>query len=473
VIFVLHTNMSELSETTTSAPVVSEPTPAASGNDAALNESAPAAAPVDFNQLADDGWGDFEKREESDVAPQTPAEQTTEETKEPEKPVEVPAQAEEPAAETLAEPAQGAKEGEKSPEDEVLEELFQESADLDALDPEKMIDAQRNKTARAWAKRNHQKAELVREFQGDSPIAEVAAKFADAHPTRFTELSQHLAHSLVDNHPNETFQRAYVIARLQKEPGWDWKTASIPNLDDIIAGNGHAASATAQSPVSSGETASLADELTKMLDFDWRDPANDDQFFDDRERTMARTLREMEAKVKDQAPTSELEALRKEVAELKGSYTDTKSEKLQETLTTLATEYRDSVEAKLLPQIRKFTGLEVTPDDIPEMKAFKESKMLLYTGTEYDRKHGYASPFEAFSMNESSVAPDLKRVYGRVMAAQQEEAQARIAGDTAKADKLRAQADEERVPIFTLLARANQEFKAKYIDPEFAVIEKL
>ena len=136
-------------------------------------------------------------------------------------------------------------------------------------------------------------------------------------------------------------------------------------------------------------------------------------------------------------------------------------------------DYRDEIEKKVLPYAFKNTGLEISASDTPEMKAFKENRMLLYKGTGYERANNLSSAFESFAYNESSVRNELETITTRVVAAQLKEVQAKRAGDKAGADKHHREAQDEMVPMFQLFGQANKEFKELYIAPDMALIGKL
>jgi hypothetical protein len=128
------------------------------------------------------------------------------------------------------------------------------------------------------------------------------------------------------------------------------------------------------------------------------------------------------------------------------------------------------LQSKLLPLIAKNTGLEITEEDTPEIKAFKERRLQLYTGSEYDRANGYASPFESYAYNESSVKQEINLITDRIVDAQTKEARARLEGKAEDAKRFHALAEAERIPMMEMLARANKEFKALYIVPDLELI---
>ncbi len=459
------TNVStEAAGASTSAPA--EPVEQATSTPA----SEPVATPDPFESsdpwanIGDDAKADKEKQEDKPAAnDETPAaEKPAEEAKtDDDTPLEDQVLAEAFADET--------PDDKKTPEAEPSEE------DLDNQDPEAMIAAQRNKTARLWAERNAKKAEIVKEFQHDtSPIETVAEKLKELAPERFTQLSQHAAHTLVDANPDATFQRAYAVKMLSKDPNWDPTKAAIPTLDELIAGHGTAG--TENTPLPS-DIAEITAGLTTEIDWDWRNADLDSNFMDDRERAMAQALRAMEATTK--AAAAERDDLKgkleSKAAEKPATSEPTDEQKAVGSILTgeIIPSYRKSVEEKILPFIAKNTGLEVSPDDTPEIATFKQRKLELYTGTEYQRANGQDSAFESFAYNESTVRKELETVIGRVVDSQLKEARARHAGNTADADKYHREAEDEKVPLMTLLAQANKEFKTRYITPDMELIGKL
>lgn len=382
----------------------------------------------------------------------------------------------------------------KSDVDKVLEEVFADDADkpgesekdedIENMSPQEVIDRQRNATAKAAAARNLKKAEIVKDFQFPNketgafkPITEVAQRFAELNPTRYNELSQHAAHKLVDANPDATFKRAYAVKMLSINPSWDPSTATFPTLDELIAGhangngNGHAAD-TAAKPELSGEITNIIAELDKDadIDWDWRDPANDDKFTDDRERTLVKGLRAAMATAETETAEKrelkeKIDKLEKAVEGINAAKVDTAKTDIETTMQATITEYRAGVEKKILPYIRKNTGLEISENDTAEIKAFKESQMELYAGTAYEKANGLDSAFESFAYNQSSVKNELAEVTGRIVDAQLKESQAKLAKNAAQAAIHHEEAKEEMIPLVQLFAAANKEFKAKHITP--------
>jgi hypothetical protein len=421
--------------------------------------------------------------------------------KEPDAPEAEPAKADEPeTTDTKTEKPADEKEAdakdkpeEKPLEDQVLDEIFDpegdkkpedEKEDLDEQDPEKMIAGQRNATARAWAERQQKMAEPVKllrypdkETGEFTPIADVAQKLEEFNPERFAELSQYTAHKLVDTNPEAAFKRAYAIALLTKDPQTDLRTVKMPSLEEVIARGSepvNAAPITADVP----ELKDLTADLDKTVDWDWRDEKLDENFVDARELAMAKALRGMEVRVK--ADAGENQTLKSEVEDLKGKLDAAKPAEespavatFRAKLTETIGKYENSVREKLTPYFARNTGLEVSKDDTPEIAAFKQSRMELYTGTEYERANNINSRFESFAYNESTVKAEFETLFARIVGFQKKEADAIIANNTADAAKYHSLADDERIPLYNLLAQANKEFKAKYIDPDKALIGTL
>jgi hypothetical protein len=383
-------------------------------------------------------------------------------------------------------------------EDQVLDEVFKpeddqkpdgEKEDLEDQDPEKMIAGQRNATARAWAERQQKMAEPVKllrypdkETGEFTPIADVAQKLEEFNPERFAELSQFTAHKLVDTNPEAAFKRAYAIALLEQDPKTDLRTVTIPTLAEVIARGSESpntAPITADVPELKDITA-VFDSLDEdsRIDWDWRDEKFDYNFVDERERALAKALRGMESRVK--ADAGENQTLKTEVEDLKGKLESAaKPEKtpavvaFESKLTETIGKYESGVREKLTPYLAKNTGLEVSKDDTPEIAAFKQSRMELYTGTEYERANNLNSRFESFAYNESTVKAEFETLFSRIVGYQKKEADALLTNNTADAAKYHSLAEDERIPLFNLFAQANKEFKTKYIDPDKALIGTL
>jgi hypothetical protein len=402
------------------------------------------------------------------------------------KPIETAEAGDEPAAaEGDAEPEKAEPEEEQSEEEKAIDALFSEEKpeddkksgeptqeELEAMPPEELVERQKNNYAKAWARRNAEKAEVVKAFSFDTtPIAEVADKLKEISPERYAELTQHAAHSLVDANPEDTFRRAYAVRKRALDPKWDVATAAIPTLDEIIAGDGAqpAAQPATSQPVPD-DVRTLTAELDAELHWDWRDPDLDDNFVDEREKAMAKSLRALEAAANTRA--AEAAELQAKVAELANAQPPDDSTavlegKLQETIQ----EYRQGVAEILVPRISKQVGLEIAPDDPPEIVEFKQSRLELYTGTPYERANNQDSAFETFAYNESSVKGELSAAVERLVATQLKEAQARLAGDEVGAERHRRAALEERVPLIALFVEANKEFRTR-IDRDMALLGK-
>ncbi len=470
--------------TTPSADTASA-SPSANGQSADVDvlgsESQPTTAPEPTTDALNpsieaDPWATFGTDEQAEDT-EAPAEPTTETDK--------------PAAK---------KEDEKSLEDQVLEEAFGDNPppvdpakpdesdeeptedELKGMTPEEAVERQRNASARQWAKRNAERAQIVKDFAfGDRPITEIAGEFQQLNPDRYVQLQQTAAYELIDSNPEATIQRALLVAALSRNPYLDPSTVALPTLDDAIAkllAPAGSPAATADAPAKTSDQPSGAttlpaelqaeiDALDDALGFDWRDPANDAEFLDNRELGLARTVRQMEAVLKAQAATQEKP---EDKPVEPGQFTAAEQETLRPILDKAVADYRSSVEDRVLPYIRKNTGLEISSEDTPEIKEFKENLMVLYTGTEYDRKNGFASEFETFATQESSVAQTLTEVYGRVTDAKLNAAAARLRNNEKAAQEFEKAAEDERPNVIAALAQANREFKAKRIDPFMRIV---
>lgn len=469
-------NTSTVAESTTT-PASAEPVESTQPK-LDLQTETPAA---DEPRTADDVWNtiDAETEEEEpegdkkeDVAEKPPSDEV-------EKEATVPDEEEKPKEE----------EGEKSLEEQALEEAFsdeetekteaEKEEDLDKLDPQEQIERQRNATAKAWADRNFKRAEIVKDYAfRDTPIADVATKLEELNPDRYIELSQLAAHKLVDSNPQATFERAYAVKMLQKNPLWDLENAKYPNLDDVIANGIPAPNATAFSDrATTPPTADLQDvtsELDKTLGWDWRNPELDENFVDERELTMAKTIRALEAKASEPnglaAQNKELEEKLKDLTQGRESI---EQERIHADLMKEANEFRGEIEKEIMPYVLKSTGLEISPNDTPEIKAFKENRQKLFTGTDYDRANNNPSQFESFAYNESTVRNELETITKRIVTAQLNKLQARDEGDKAAVDRYQREINDEKLPFKQLFGQATKEFKAIHIAPDMALIGKL
>jgi hypothetical protein len=459
------------------------------------NVSTPSAAETVETTATDTA---AESRVETSIDPFDRADPWANIDKEPDAPAEEPEKAPETPdtdkTEKAADEAEKDKADDKPLEDQVLDEVFKpegdkkpedEKEDLENQDPEKMIAGQRNATARAWAERQQKMAEPVKllrypdkETGEFTPIADVAQKLEEFNPERFAELSQFTAHQLVDKNPDGAFQRAYAIKLLAANPNTDLRTVKIPTLEEVIARGSEPAN-TAAPAVDVPELKDLTADLDKTVEWDWRDEKLDGNFVDEREQAMAKALRGMEANVKARA--GETETLKAQVTDLTAKL-ETAAKPQEESpavatfkakLTETIGKYENGVREKLTPYLAKNTGLEVSKDDTPEIAAFKQSRMELYTGTEYERANNLNSRFESFAYNESTVKAEFETLFSRIVGYQKLEADALIANKTADAAKYHSLAEDERIPLFNLFAQANKEFKAKYIDPDKALIGTL
>lgn len=390
------------------------------------------------------------------------------------------------AKETPADPAAEAEKApeaaEKTAEDEVLEDVFGEpqetkeltEAELEALPASELIERQKNRYAKEWAERNAKKADVLKKFQHDTPIAEVVQSLEEISKERFAELSQHAAHSLVDANPEATFKRAYAVKMLAKDPNWD-PASPIPTLDELISGNAQPAARPQATPA---EISALTADLDKALEWDWRDEKLDENFLDAREQALAKTLRAVEA-VSKAAIAEKEEANRqladkaKELEGLKAGKQETDNTALQAKLHETTATYRSSVSEKLLPYIEKHTGLAPSKEDTPEVAAFKASRMELFTGTAYEKANGIDSAFETFAYTQSSVKNQIEEVATRIVDAQLRESHALLNGNAEDAAKFHAAAEEERIPMMNLMAKASMEFTKLRITPDMNLIGKL
>jgi len=425
----------------------------------------------DEPRTADDVWDSMIEESEPDEKAETTAE----------KPVKEEGKAEAKQDEKKEDPA-----AEKTAEEEALEAAFADESekkpeeseeDVAKMTEAEMLERQRNKYAREWADRNAKKAETLKRFQyEDTPIAEVATELEGISKERYEEFSQYAAHKLVDANPDATFQRAYAVKMLQKDPKWDVANAKYPSLDDLIANGGaqgtvHSTPSTPPTTSAPAELRDLTGELDSTLGWDWRNPELDDNFVDERELAMAKTIRALEAKAAEgSTQAKELEERLKGMTE---TQTSVEQQELEGELRKEVNEFRGELERSTLPYIAKSTGLEITADDTPEIKAFKENRMVLFTGTEYERANNIPSQFESYAYNESTVRNELETITKRIVAASIKKVQARRSDDKAGVDKYAREIADEKLPMSQLLGQATKEFKAKFIAPDLALIGKL
>lgn len=363
------------------------------------------------------------------------------------------------------EPAETADES--KPEDEGSEE-----EKLDKADPKEMAERQRNKDAKKYLERTERYATPLKDLKAGRIAPSEALKALEpimgAEPLQ--KLKQEAAHELVDANPEATFRRAYAIKKLAADPEWDPQTATIPSLDEIIAG-----------PVTASDAAAPADlsELVKGLDdvigWDWRDETLDDQFQDDRELVMAKTIRSLEATAaqavadKEAADERATEAQKQAKTVVESKQTDDQKA-VADALNTRITEFRSSVDSKILPHVLRDTGLEVSTDDTPEIAEFKQLTAEMYQGTEYEKANSLPSRFESFLENEWSGRDRVEAVYTRIV---ENLLKAEMAARAKDKDAEKAALDdvkEDRIPLFTLVSEANKEFKKKYIEPGMKLI---
>jgi len=423
-------------------------------------------------QTADDVWNfddvvddepEAEKAKEAEPAkPEKTEEKKPEEKQEEKKPEGEETDDDDPLAEAFSD-APEKKEGET------------EEEDIDKADPQKVIDGFTNKSRREWAERNAKKAEIVKDYQFDTkPIAEVAAELQKISEPRYAALKQHLAHELVDANPEATFHRAYAVTMLAKNPNWDATNPALyPKLDDLVA-NGVPPNGSQPPPAKAALPADLASataDLDSALGWDWRNPELDDNFVDERELAMAKTLRVLEAKATEES--AKVKDLDEKLKGVTTSQQTAEEQALHTEMMRTVGDYRTNLEKKILPYIFKNTGLEVSSEDIPEMKEVKELLQEKFTGREYDRTNGYPSPFESFAYSESTVREQLLTVIKRLSAAQAMETKARVEGNKAEEDKFRREALDEELPLSQLLGQAHKEFKKREIDPFMNLIGRL
>ena len=442
-----------------------------------VSEEVPA---VEEPRTADDVWDSIDAEEEETEGEEKTEEKT--EDKPEDKPAATPADAED--AEDKTEEKTEEKETEKTPEEEALEEAFADESekpadeseeDLSKMSEEEIRERQRNKYAREYLDRVSKRAETVKRFQfDDTPIAEVADEFKSISEQRFEEFSQYAAHQLVDANPDATFRRAYAVKMLQKNPNWDVANATYPSLDELIAGDGTPPKADTEKPALSSpppELRQVTADLDKALGWDWRNPALDENFVDERELAMAKTIRTLEAKAAEEA--TQLKELNEKLEDLTTNRQSVEQQQAEADLQKEVQDFRTDLEKTLLPYIAKSNGLEISPDDTPEIKAFKQKQMELFTGSEWDRANGYSSQFEQFAYNESSVRNELETIGKRVVAAQIKKLQAKAMNNKADVDKYQREIADEKLPMSQLLGQANKEFKKLNIDPIMAVIGRL
>lgn len=412
---------------------------------------------VESPLLDADPWGDFGKAKGE--------EETTEKEK-----------IEEPTAEP--EKVEAESDASLSDEDAILEEIFSDK-ELDEVGKDEIIQSQPSRRTKKAAERNFELAEIVRGFQNsEKPLTEVLAKFEELNPTRYSELRREAAHALVDSNPEQTFQRAFVKVMQSENPSYDYTKEQLPTLKEFIDFRNGKSETPATDSELTQKLAQATARLNESLDFDWRDPANDGNFIDE-ELAMVQAVRELETIVKATQETAsaektaqekKIEELEQKLGNIENGFTETQNSKLQETLLSTVNEYRDSLQTKLLPLIAKNTGLEITENDTPEIKAFKERRMMLYTGSEYEKANGMPSPFEFYAYHESSVKDEINLITDRIVDAQTKEAQAKLKGDNESAQKFHKLAEAERIPMMEMFARANKEFKAIYVTPDLELI---
>jgi hypothetical protein len=415
----------------------------------------------------EDAWADFGKKDVSDAA--TKENETT--AVEPDKPA--PKSDKEPKTDEKAEEKPDNEQDDSAvEEDEVLADLFGKAKEKDETETaltDEMIKALRP-AAQAAAKRNERKAELVKDFQyADKPITEVMSRLEELSPQRFQEMRSIAAQDLLDADPEAFFRRAYAVKMLASNPNFDYRTAQIPSLDDIISGTFGAQDTNNQ--------VNAADELADRLGFDYRDPANDD-FLSETNLEMVRAIRALEADKaalikKGEGQSEEFKTLQKQAEDIAQEGQRRYAAELNTTMESVVNEFRTSIESKLLPLIAENTGLTVKPDDSPSIKSFKERKMELYAGTDYEKANNQSSTFENFAYYASSVKDEFMKVFDRLAPLHETEARAKLSGNAAALQKTRALINETRIPLFTLYTKANEEFKTRFIAPDMELLGSL
>ena len=407
---------------------------------------------------------------------------------------DTPAEPEKPETET-PEPEAEPKEPEKPLEDQVLEDAFADKPEgsdekkektqdeidkeIDQMNPEDVDKVTRNAAARAHVARLRRFAEPMKQLKyGEiSPLEALDRLAPDLGEEKVIELKQDAAHDLVDRNPDGTFQRAYVIKMRQLDPAFDYTTAKIPTLEEMIALAKAPAPEPAQpqSAEQAAELEGITAELEKTLGFDWRDPANDDRFLDNRELVLAKTVRALEAAAKTtpagvpaeiQEKLEKFEEMEKQLAELTSTKQSAEQQEVEREFYSEMGKYRDGVQSRILPYILRNTGLEPLKTDTPEVAALKERLATRITGDEYQRANQEESLFERFAHRESSVTKELDTVGKRVAQAQYNAIMARRAKDQAALDAAMEEVKAEEATLFSLYAQATREFKAKHIDPE-------
>jgi hypothetical protein len=368
-----------------------------------------------------------------------------------------------------------AADGEEKPA-EAAEEKDPTAAELEKMPPEELLERQKNKYAKEWAKRNAEKAEIVKDLQfAEKPIADVAAKLQEIAPERFVELSQHAAHALVDANPEMTFKRAYAVAKLAEDPSWDPVAGDYPSFADLVAGR-IAPAAEAAAAIADPDVEGIAKRLDELFDGDgWRDPAKDDELlYDDREKALVAAVRDLEGKA---AQAKKLEQEKADLeARLKGQEQQTQTTEQAEVATALKTEigtYRSSIEAEIVPVIFKTNGLETSPEDTPEVADFKRVRQEWFTGTPHEKANDLPTRFERFAEEESSVAKQLEETYTRIVDAQLQAVVAERQGRRDEAARHRELANGHRADVILYFSTAHKEFRERYIKPDLALLGKI
>ncbi len=356
-------------------------------------------------------------------------------------------------------------------------EPTKETKSEELSESEKLIEALPTNAARKAARVNEKKAEVIRQIQfNEITPEEFDGKLNEYNSDFAAKYSQHSAYSLIAQNPDASFQRAYVEKMRQIDSKFEYKPEEMPTLDNVIARLSEPEQTDPLAFIPSEDFSKALDEADEILGFDWRDPAKDAEFLDERELALARVVREAlkpQAVAEPEKADPEKVAMEARLKELENGKVSEEQQAFQAEAQKGIYEYRNEIETKLFPNIAKIHGLSPAESDTPQMKAYKENLMVKYQGSDHDRAKGYASEFEIFATEESTVAADLNKVYERVATATVQAIQAEKAGDKTKAANLRRAAQDEKVTIFNLISRADKEFYHARIAPFMTVIQSL
>jgi hypothetical protein len=431
---------------------------------------------TEMPSIGGDPWEDFGKEE-----PDKPDDKKTTDVDKSDESKEKKEDGEEPDDEEKA-IAEAFDEDDKPDEKKAEKPKEPTEEDVDKQDAEEMLKSQRNATAKSYLQRAERVYAPAKDFKyGNIPVAEFHDKLSDFIGDEKTgELASFEAHRLVDENPDIAFHRIYALKQLSRDPDWQYSPDKVPNLDEIVFGNGKvetpaaAKRAETASPTPK-DLAELTRDLDSVIDFNWRDEKNDDQFVDEREMKMAQTIRGLEAKaiaegqIKSEL-SEKLASLEKNVEKINETGKTEEQKKLLAELDRVGNDYQKVIEEKFTPHIRRTTGLEVHRDDTPEVAEFKKRKMELFVGDDYQRANGFASRFEAFVSNESSVAAAYRQTVENVVAIQKKEAAAILEGKAADAKKYHDEAAGFLLTFSHLFSQATKEFRKKFVDPDIELL---